>query len=251
MSGAVRAGGAGAPSVAEGAPSRPVVSVWRIPLDPHAPPPAAAVATLSDAERARAAQFATDALRHRWLHGHVAVRRILASVLGVAPGAIAYGAGASGKPFVASPAGTGLEFNYSDSADLALLAVTTAGPVGVDVEALRPVPEFEAITARFFSAEERTALLALPEAERRGAFHRVWARKEAYIKAVGDGLGHGLHRFAVTHERGDARFVHLDGSREAAAGWTLAEVEVASGYEGAVAIRLVDARLVIRDVTPA
>lgn len=213
-----------------------MITVWRIALDPARAPSAADCALLSAAEMERASRFATDELRHRWLHGHVAMRRILAARLGVAPADLAYGAGASGKPFLAAPAGSGLEFNFSDSADLALLAVSDAGPVGVDVEALRRVPEFEAITARFFSTEERTALLALPEAERLGAFHRVWARKEAYIKAVGDGLAHGLQRFAVTHARGDARFVHLDGSREAARGWTLAEVEVPAGYEGAVAV---------------
>lgn len=221
--------------------------MWRIALDPSRPPAAAAVAELSGAEHDRAAGFVTDAIRNRWLHGHVAMRRILAGVLGVDPRAIAYGAGASGKPFLAAPAGTGVEFNYSDSGELALLAVTTAGPVGVDVEAMRRLPELERITERFFSAEEREAILALPEGERAGAFHRVWARKEAYIKAVGDGLAHGLHRFAVTHAKGDARFVHLDGSREAAAGWTLAEVEVAEGYEAACAVNWRDQPLTVRD----
>lgn len=77
--------------------------------------------------------------------------------------------------------------------------------------------------------------------ERTGAFHRVWARKEAYIKAVGDGLAHGLHRFAVTHASVHARFVHLDGDREEAKTWTLAEIAVPDGYEAAVAMRCADA----------
>lgn len=241
------AGVGGAPLGESGAPSRSLVTVWRIALDPHAPPPADALALLSAAERARAAQFFTDALRNRWLHAHVAMRRILARALGVAPEAIVYGAGASGKPFVASPAHDGLEFNFSDSGDLAVLAVTRAGPVGADVERVREVKELEAITARFFSAEERDAILALDEAERRPAFHRVWARKESYIKAVGDGLAHGLHRFAVTHAADDVRFVHLDGSREEAAAWRLAAIEVPEGYAAAVAIRLAGAVIEVFD----
>lgn len=223
------------------------VRVWRIALDPDAPPPADALAELSAAERARAAMFVTDALRNRWLHGHVATRRILARALGVAPASVEYFAGASGKPFIAMPAGSGIEFNYSDSGELGLLAVTTAGPVGADVEAMRRLPELEGITKRFFSAEERKAILALDVHERTGAFHRVWARKEAYIKAVGDGLAHGLHRFAVTHAKGDARFVHLDGSREEAAAWTLAEIAVPEGYEAAVAIRCADVSVEVAD----
>lgn len=215
----------------------PDVRVWRIALDPASAPDADALAQLSLRERARAEQFYSDDLRFRWLHGHVATRRILAQALGVAPSDVAYGEGASGKPFLVTPGGSGLEYNYSDSGELGLLAVSTVGAVGADVEAMRRLPELERITERFFSVEEREAILSLPAAERHGAFHRVWARKEAYIKAVGDGLAHGLHRFAVTYAKGDARFVQMDGSREEARAWTLAEVEVPSGYEAAVAIR--------------
>lgn len=221
-----------------------MVTVWRIPLDPVRGPSADAVAELSQAERARAALFATDALRNRWLHGHVATRRILARALGVAPREIAYGAAAAGKPFVAAPAGSGIEFNYSDSGDLALVAVMagdadprsggTRVTLGVDVEAYRPMSDMAGIAERFFAAEERESLFALPEAERVAGFYRLWTRKEAYIKAIGTGLGQALDRFAVTIATHDVRIVHDGDDRAVSARLALHPIPVASGYEAAL-----------------
>ncbi len=231
---------AGAPSSPDGALSRagprgPEVTVHRIALDATRPPDARAVAELSDAERARAARFASTALRDRWLWGHVALRRILARALDVAPARVAYGTGESGKPFLAAPSGTGIEFSYSDSGDLALVALSTGGPVGVDVEACRPRRDVEAIAASHFAPAEREALRALPEAERLSAFYRIWTRKEAYLKALGVGLSHGLGRFVVTHTEADAHLVSVVGGSRGTAPMWLRSVAVPAGYAAAVA----------------
>jgi len=223
------------------------VTVWRIALDPLRAPDAAAVAELSEQERARAARFATDALRNRWLHGHVATRRILARALGVAPHTIVYGAEAAGKPFVASPAGSGIEFSFSDSGDRALVAVGDGGALGADIESCRPLTDLEGVAERFFAAEERAALFALPEAEREAGFYRLWTRKEAYIKALGTGLGHPLDRFVVTIAANDARLVSVDGDRAAAARIALRSISVGDGYEGALVVLRPDAALTVLD----
>ena len=225
-----------------------MVTVWRIPLDPSRPPAAEALAELSDAERKRASLFATDALRNRWLTAHVAMRRILARELGVRPETIVYGAGAAGKPFIASPAGSGVEYSFSDSGDLALLAVGRGAALGADVEACRSISDLEGVAERFFAPEERAALFALPEADRRAGFYRLWTRKEAYIKAIGTGLGHSLDRFVVTIEVDDVRFVSLDGDAEAAKRWDLRPIAVPSGYEAAVATHGPINALTVRDL---
>lgn len=224
-----------------------MVRVWRIALDPTRAPDAVALAELSEEERARAARFATDALRNRWLHGHVATRRILARALGVAPNAIEYGAAPAGKPFVAAPAGSGIEFSFSDSGDLALLAVGRGVALGVDLESRRPRTDLSGVAKRFFAAEECAALFALPESERDAGFHRLWTRKESYIKALGTGLAHPLAAFVVTLASDDARFVSIDGDRAAAARCAMRSIDVGADYEGALVALRPDIALTVMD----
>jgi 4'-phosphopantetheinyl transferase len=212
-----------------------VITVWRIPLDAATAPDTNAIAELSERERERSALFATDALRNRWLHAHVAMRRILAREVDVAPALIAYEEGPGGKPHLASPASTGVEHNLSDSGDLALLAVSRAGPVGVDVEYMRPQRELEAIARSHFAPEEQAALSALPDGERFAAFYRIWTRKEAFIKATGTGLAYGLARFAVTHTARDARLTRVAEGPPTA--WSLRALAVPAGYEAALVSR--------------
>lgn len=210
------------------------VAVWRVPLDPTRAPDARALAELSDAERARAALFATDALRNRWFGAHVALRRILAAALDVDPRSISYSTAAAGKPFIAHPAARGVEFNLSDSGDLALIAVSRRGPVGVDVEECRPQRDLVALAEGFFAEEERAALRALPPREQAAAFYRIWARKEAFIKAIGLGLGFGLQRFAVSTEPDAPRLLRVDLDPRVQGAWQLMNAPVPDGYAGAL-----------------
>lgn len=213
-----------------------VVTVWRIPLDPTSPPAATEVARLSGEERARAARFRFDRDRHRWLGAHVAMRRILAGHLGVAPEAIRYALGPRGKPALAEPRDTTLAFNLSDSDDQALLALTQGTPLGVDLEHVRPLDDLDGVARSHFAPEERRALFALPEAERLDGFYRLWTRKEAFIKAVGTGLGFGLERFAVTLEPVRPRLLHVDGDTAAADRWCIVDIAIEGPFIGALAI---------------
>ncbi len=235
--------------MSKAADARPV-TVWRIALDPARAPGAEAVAELSEEERARAARFATDALRNRWLHGHVATRRILARELGVAPSSIVYGAESAGKPFLATPAGSGIECSFSDSGELALLAVGRHGALGVDVEVHRPLADLDGMAERFFAPAEQAALFALRESEREAAFYRLWTRKEAYIKALGTGLGHPLSRFVMTLATDDVRLVTVDDDAAAAARWSVCSIDVGAGYEGALVAARTRTSVVTLDWTP-
>lgn len=219
------------------------IHVWRVALDPPPPVVAELAALLSPDETARAERFHFPRHRRRYSVGRGVLRRLLGAYLGVDPRRLRFAYGERDKPRLAEPA-TRLEFNLSNSSDLALIATGEGGELGVDLEALRPMDDALAISERFFSASERTALAACPAGERDDAFFRCWTRKEAYVKAVGDGIALGLDRFDVSLEPGAAaRFVALEGDPGRAADWSLYHLDPGPGYVGALAVPGRDWRL--------
>ncbi len=193
------------------------------------------LAWLSADEQARAARFHFDRHRRAFVLGRAVLRALLGSVLKMPPAEIRFCYGPKGKPGLADSRGP-LRFNSSNSGNLAAYAFTAGSDLGIDVEALRPIPEMERIAARFFAPEEASELLSLPESDRTQAFFNCWTRKEAYIKAVGDGMSIPLGSFRVTLRPGErAEMLSLEGSAEAAQAWTLDQFAPAAGFVGAVA----------------
>jgi len=158
--------------------------VWRIALGAGPPP---AQATLPTDEAVRARRLVDPAARSRFLTLRVATRAILARYVDGAPAALRFGRAARGKPFLLEPA-TDWAFNLADSRDLALLAVSRLGPVGIDVEYLRDVPRRDAIARRMFPADLVAALEAAPADARDALFFRHWTTFEALQKATGAGM---------------------------------------------------------------
>jgi 4'-phosphopantetheinyl transferase len=193
-------------------------------------------ALLDDEERARATRFVHPPECRRFVLAHAALRLFLARCLGIHPAAVRYETGIHGKPRL----GAGLpplEFNLSHSGGLAVLAVARDRSVGVDVEQLRDVPDALNIAATHFSAAEREVLRSLPPGEQQGAFFRCWTRKEAVIKAVGEGLGRALDSFDVDLAPGStSALTQLDGRSGNAAGWSLRDLTAPTGYEAAGAV---------------
>ena len=110
--------------------------------------------------------------------------------------------------------------------------------MGIDIEALRPVPEAENIAARFFAPGEIEAFRLVAPAERERAFFSCWTRKEAFVKAVGSGLSHSLRSFEVTLRPGEpARIVQAGTMGSEARDWTLTELPAVPGYVGALAVK--------------
>ena len=189
---------------------------------------------LGPEERTRAERFHFDIHRTQFLVSHAVLRALLARATGRSPADLKFSHGANGKPLLADDA-SGLRFNMSHSGDLALYALTRGCEVGVDVEQIRPMLELENVAARFFAAEEVAELQSLPESDRVEAFFRCWTRKEAYVKAVGDGLSMPLDRFRVTLKPGeDARLVRLGDDPEAASRWSMHHLSPAPNFVGAV-----------------
>ena len=194
---------------------------------------------LSPEEKRRAASFGSEGLRQAFVVARGALRSILGFYLQRPPGSVLFAYGEQGKPALnpASP----IQFNASHTGSVALFAFSLGCAVGIDVERVRQVEDLEEIAARFFCGAEVDELLALPEQQRADAFFRCWTRKEAYIKATGQGCSAKLNSFQVSLGEADApRLIHLDGSRRAAQEWTLHHLDLAEcapGHMAALAYR--------------
>jgi 4'-phosphopantetheinyl transferase len=209
------------------------VDVWRVPLDQPQAVYELLYATLSEDERDRAARFRFAHLRRNFAMARGALRAILAAYLDAPPGSLTFAYGEHGKPWLAVKGGQQIEFNVSHSGRLALVAVTQAVPVGIDVEQTRPVPDVAFLAQRYLAPAEWKAIEHLRAAEQEAAFLACWTRKEAYLKAHGEGLAGGLARTAVLPA---ARGLHVSvGGRDAPECW-VGDLAPQEGYVAALAL---------------
>lgn len=227
------------------------LTVWRIALNNEAwvirlwP-------LLDKEEQARAKRFRTLDLQNRYIIAHGALRLLLADACQQPPASLRLVRNPWGKPALAdtnSPV-----FNLTHARDLALCAVTMAGEIGIDVEALRPSPVVERLdlVRRFFSAEEYHVLSTLDQQTFVSAFFRCWTRKEAYIKAKGIGLSLPLNQFSIVCQPGalpallTSEYCPADVKR-----YRFWDIEVPEGYWGSLAYSgPVDGEPIYRDWVP-
>ncbi len=147
------------------------IHVWRVTVAANESQDESLAALLSADERQRAKQFRFDKDRRLYTTAHAAMRSLLAFYLRVLGDEIHIFSGAQGKPLIARPTGSRLEFNLSHSHDLALLAVAQGRAVGVDVELVKDFA-FQEVAERFFTAKEVANISALPHALQRDAFYK-------------------------------------------------------------------------------
>jgi 4'-phosphopantetheinyl transferase len=212
------------------------VHVWVANLDASAAKLYSLKQTLSADEHARAERFLSERDQNRFITGRGLLRTLLGSYLDRPPEQLEFAYSPRGKPALANASGQHeLHFNLAHSHGLILIAVTRACPLGVDVEQVRPINEAEGIAKRFFTPGEIAKLKALPEAQRLAAFFNLWTRKEAYLKATGEGL-EMLNQIEVSCAPGDpARVLAISGNTATAQSWMLAELAPAPGFVGALA----------------
>lgn len=200
---------------------------------------------LAPDERNRLRRVRPAGVRRRLAASRGQLREILAPYLGVGPEAVRLETRPTGKPVLAGGRadGAGLHFNLSHSGDLLLVAVARGLPVGVDLEAVRSVPSAAALARRFFSERERASFETAPEPVRDRLFLTVWTRKEACVKALGDGFWAAARRFEVSATDGEpARVLSVDGG-PAAHQWSLFHLAPREGYVGAAAVPGAPSRL--------
>jgi 4'-phosphopantetheinyl transferase len=172
------------------------VDVWFGSLDAPDPVLRQLRGTLSADELERAGRFHFARDRDRFVVGRGLLRALLGDHTEVAPAELQFDYSPYGKPRLRRH--DGVSFNVSNSANYMVVAVTADVEVGVDIEVLDSKPSDELVARQFFSAAEVRDFLALPLEDRPRAFLTCWTRKEAYIKARGEGLSLPLEDFDVT-----------------------------------------------------
>lgn len=223
------------------APRQPTVEphevhIWRSELDWPASRLTASLPLLSDDERARASRFRTASHQNRYVAARATLRRVLSRYLDVHPRTICFTYNRFGKPFLAEPPHSGLQFSVAHSGDRALYAVACCR-VGVDIEQMRSDFDLAAIAAQQFSPLEQSTLRGLPAPLQTAAFYACWTRKEAYIKACGLGLYLPLQEFDVTCAPTDPpRLLTTPPGESSPAQWSLWNIALDKDYAGAVAV---------------
>ncbi len=214
------------------------VQLWRIDLDAVVQPESRWQSLLSPDERDRASRFHFERDRLHFCAARGLLRTLLAGYVVAQPQDVRFHYSEKGKPELAEPhASARFAFNLSHSGGVALIGLTRNGPIGVDIENIRNDFDTAAIAQRFFSASEQEQLLKLPPEERHQAFFRCWTLKEAFIKALGEGLSHPLHQFDVSVDAETPVSLVTRPNASEAELWQLQSVEAGPGYAAAVAVQ--------------
>jgi len=214
------------------------VHVWRASLEESQPQVECFRHNLAPDEQKRADRFYFQRDRRRFISAHGVLRAILGLYLNRAPKCLSFGYSSHGKPALAGESGgDAIRFNMSHSHGEALYAVTRGREIGIDLEFIRCDLEVEQIAERFFSQCEIATLRALPVSLRKHAFFLCWTRKEAYIKARGQGLSLPLDQFDVSLIPGEpSALLSTQPDSDEALRWSLQELTPAPGYAAALAV---------------
>lgn len=195
-----------------------------------------ATRTLSDDERERMARFVQAADQERFLAGRGLLRALLGSCLHMPPEAIRFAEGTHGKPLLAPGQGGPLHFNVSHSGAVVAIALAITFDVGVDVEFEGRLREWEPVAQRILSPREKTELESIPHPHRPRAFLNAWTRKEALLKATGDGRIDDIPSIEVSLSPGvPPRIFSLGTIAAPNRDHALRELPLPSGYVGALA----------------
>ena len=191
---------------------------------------------LAEDEINRASHFHFQRDRERFIAGRGLLRVILSFYVGMPANEIIFTYGSHGKPGLKRQDGQpAIEFNLAHSAGTAIYALTRDRPVGVDIESSQPDFPVEEVAKDFFSPSELTALQALPSTSRTEAFFKCWTRKEAFVKALGDGLSCPLRDFDVSLTPGKpAKLLNVGWAPEETSCWCIEDINAVAGCAAAV-----------------
>jgi 4'-phosphopantetheinyl transferase len=221
------------------------VHIWRASLSVPDARAGELARMLANDEKERAARFHFERDRRRFIAGRSALRTILGHYMQTDPASLQFHYGPQGKPSLANQSSrVHLNFNLAHSHELALLTFTRGREIGVDLEYVRPLHYLDQVAARFFSAHEYAELEKLPVSQRQTAFFNCWTRKEAYIKAIGEGLSMPLGDFDVSLTPGEAAaLIDVQNQPLEAGRWAMHALQPAANYIAALAVEGHDWRL--------
>ena len=209
------------------------VHVWLAKLDDYSADSLRLL--LAKDELARASRFHFDKDRNHYTVTRGLLRKLLAAYLSLPAGQLRFSYAEKGKPALEESQRSSLNFNLAHSHDMAIYAFSRNRDVGVDLESIREDLADEKIAERFFSPYEIDALAKLPAELRKQAFFDCWTRKEAYIKARGEGLSMPLNEFDVSLRPGEAAALlrnHKDPAEVTR--WSMQSIAVPAGFVAAL-----------------
>jgi 4'-phosphopantetheinyl transferase len=213
------------------------IDVWKLGLDTPEPRGRAPLELLSPDEVSRAERFHFPRDRMRFVKCRAALRDTLGRYMSLHPAEIRFRYEKNGKPEIADARkSNGLRFNVSHSAGMAVIAVASGRAVGVDIEKFDREVDCLEVAQRFFSKRECEALLTVPSSDRQRAFFACWTRKEAFLKATGEGISYSLAEFSVSVAPDDpARLEEVETDPYAVSRWSLKNLHPTAGYLGTLA----------------
>ncbi len=210
------------------------VHIWRSPLANTSELNPAFWPSLSEDEQIRANRFHFRQHRLEYVDGRGKLRHLLGQYLGKSPAEIVFEYGKQDKPFLLD---SKLKFNISHSHGLALFAFALDMEIGIDLEKIDPKIDIIQLCKQFFSPKETQTILKLSPAEQIQAFFTCWTRKEAFIKAKGQGLSLPLDQFEVSILPEDpVQLLATDWDKTEINDWFLYDIPPGEGFKGALMV---------------
>ncbi len=197
---------------------------------------------LSADELYKANRYKFEKDRFHYITGRALLRNILSRYLNQFPGEIVFSYSDKGKPFIKD---TEVKFNLAHSGGRAVYAVANNMDIGIDIEFMRELPDALQIAKRFFSEKEVVEFSEIREVDIRTAFFNCWTRKEAFIKAVGEGLSYPLKDFSVTLKPGDKpEILWIKDKAEEVKYWSLINIDTDENYISSLAVKAENVKVV-------
>jgi 4'-phosphopantetheinyl transferase len=192
---------------------------------------------LSEDEFSRAESFYFDVDRKRFITRRGLLRIILSFYIGINPKEIQFSYGSYGKPYLSTELDNGnIQFSLSHSDGLAIYAFTRGCRIGLDMEAMKELPDVEYIVACFFSPRENAIFRQLAPKLQQERFLQWWTRKEAYLKATGEGLTHPLNMVDIALGPDEPTQLLHPGAHSKGSDWSLKVLSPAKHYVAAVVV---------------
>ena len=237
--------------VAPQLPALDEAHVWQFDLDTQSFGDGQRESLLSPDERERALRFHFQLHRRRFSAARGLLRIVLGAYLDADPKTLCFRYSDKGKPALGGIHATSpLRFNLSHSENVVLLGVTLGREIGVDVEHMRPDLELESIAHRFFSAPERASFDRIPLAQKCLAFFDCWTRKEAFIKAKGDGLSLPLDQFDVSLTPGTpAEILATRPDAGEKKCWSMCALDAGPDYAAALVVQGSKVRIIHKEIS--
>jgi len=211
------------------------IHLWTADLDAWKPHTPKLRELLSDQEIKRLDRLKIHSKKDEFLSSRGILRIILALYTGKDPDRIQLGSTSAGKPILP---GSPIEFNVSHSRDMFVCGISVKSKIGLDIQEVYSISSLDKIVNNYLSPAEYQYLENLPSSDmRQDHFFAIWTAKEAYLKAVGDGIKENFNQVSIIPDSADHRTYRLSlpETTSEEGNWTIRSIDLAEGYSSALA----------------